>query len=282
MGKVISVFVLFVVVALGVFGCSAMTRVPAGNVGVKAYMLGGSKGVDAEVVGPGRYWVGINEEMYLFPTFDQNIVWDNGEDGDERIVFQDVDGARLVAGIGLTYNIDKSKAYKLFQTYRRGIDEITDIFLRTMIKDALVNEAATMKVDAIYGTGKEKLLRKVEARVRKQVEGVGINVKRISWVGEMELPPTVLAALNSKITATQNAQKVENQLRTATASAAIKVANAKGVAEAKMIAAKAEADANRLITASISAELVNYMQAQKWNGQLPKVTGNATPIVDMR
>ena len=54
-------------------GCS---KVEAGYVGVKVYLLGGSKGVDSEVVGVGRYWVGWNEELYKFPTFQQTVVWD--------------------------------------------------------------------------------------------------------------------------------------------------------------------------------------------------------------
>jgi hypothetical protein len=47
-----------------VVGCS---KVPAGNVGVKVYLLGTNKGVDHEVLGVGRYWIGFNEELYL-PT----------------------------------------------------------------------------------------------------------------------------------------------------------------------------------------------------------------------
>ena len=51
-------------------GC--LRKVPAGNVGIKVYLLGGEKGVDAEQKGPGRYWIGWNEDLYLFPTYKQN------------------------------------------------------------------------------------------------------------------------------------------------------------------------------------------------------------------
>lgn len=45
-------------------GCS---KVPAGNVGVIVNLYGSEKGVETREVGTGRYWVGVNEELYLFP-----------------------------------------------------------------------------------------------------------------------------------------------------------------------------------------------------------------------
>ena len=40
---------------------AACSYVPAGNVGIKVNLLGGDKGVDSEVLGVGRYWIGWNE-----------------------------------------------------------------------------------------------------------------------------------------------------------------------------------------------------------------------------
>lgn len=54
------------------FGTAGCSKVPAGEVGVKVYLLGTDKGVDHEVLGPGRYWIGINQDLYLFPIFTQN------------------------------------------------------------------------------------------------------------------------------------------------------------------------------------------------------------------
>ena len=66
---------LIALLALTMVACS---KAPAGHVGVKYYLLGGDKGVDSEELPPGRYWIGVNEELYLFPTFTQNYVWTAG------------------------------------------------------------------------------------------------------------------------------------------------------------------------------------------------------------
>ena len=46
---------------------TACSKVPAGHEGVIVHLLGTSKGVDTEVKGPGRYWIGWNDELYIFP-----------------------------------------------------------------------------------------------------------------------------------------------------------------------------------------------------------------------
>lgn len=53
------------------FVIRSCAKVEAGYVGVRVNLLGGNKGVDSEVLGVGRYWIGWNQELYLFPTFQQ-------------------------------------------------------------------------------------------------------------------------------------------------------------------------------------------------------------------
>lgn len=287
--KLVAIAVVSAVALIGsVTMLSYIEKVPAGYVGVKAYLLGSSKGVDTEVLGPGRYFIGINQELYKFPTFTQTVDWHGpyeAEDGnryDNRLSFQDIDGLKISAGVGLTYAVDKTKAAELFQKYRRGVDEITSVYLRNMIRDALVIEASKMKVDDIYGAQKESLIKRVEERVRRQVEKIGINVERIYWSGDMALPQAVMEALNAKIAATQQAQQRENQLRTAEAQAKIVQAEAEGEATSITLRAEAEAKANRIVQASLTPELIRYEIAKKWNGKLPQVQGSSTPIIDLR
>lgn len=265
---------------------AACTKVPAGNVGVKFDLYGGDKGVTGEVVGPGKYWLGWNEEMYLFPTFAQNYVWTAGNDlgspGDESIGFQDREGTQINADIGVTYAIDGAKADTVFQKYRKGVDEITDVYLRNMVRDALNSETSKMDVADIYGPGKEELMQRVTNRVRAQVQDIGIVVEKIYWIGAMRLPETITAAIDRKIAATQQAQQRENELQTATAQAQIEREKARGEADARVIAAEGEAKANRLVADSISQGLVAYIEAQRWNGSRATVIGAGAPIVDTR
>lgn len=267
---------------------AACSYVPAGNVGVKVNTLGSDKGVDTEVLGVGRYWLGWNEELYLFPTFMQNYVWtaaaDEGSPNNESISFQTADGMTANADIGISYSIDPNKVADIFQTYRRGVEEITDTFLRNMVRDALVKQASTKPIEYVYGAGKAELIADVQADVAAQVGDLGIKIDKIYWIGEIRLPQTVIDSINAKNAATQMAQQRQNEVAQAKAEADKKIEDARGTAESILRVAEAQAKANKVLADSLTIELVQYEALQKWDGKLPTtmVPGQATPFVNVK
>lgn len=252
---------------------TACSQVPAGHVGVKVYLLGGSKGVDHEVLPVGRYWIGWNEQLYVFPTFQQNYVWTQneheGSEHDESITFQTKEGMNINMDIGISYSLDPNKISEIFQKYRRGVSEITEIFLRNSVRDAINEGGSKYAVEDVYGSKKSEFMKAVETSVRNEVGPIGIKIDHIYIVGAMRLPPNVLAALNGKIAATQQAQQTQNE-----------VAMAKAQAEKAIAIAKGEAEANRVKVLSLSDALIRYEAIQKWNGVLPQITSGATPFVN--
>jgi regulator of protease activity HflC (stomatin/prohibitin superfamily) len=278
MKKIIALCAVLFVVSLS--GCD---KVPAGNVGIKVNLLGTEKGVDTQELGTGRYWIGLNEELYLFPTFSQNKVWSkNGDGGDESISFQTKEGLKVSADIGITYNIRADKVAAIFQKYRKGVDEITDIYLRNMVRDALVKEAGTRPIESVYGIGKDELMTAAETRVRNQVNDLGINLEKIYWASDLVLPDTVVAAINAKIGATQKAAQRENEVAQAKAEADKAIETARGEAESKLALAKAEAESIRIKGEALAQnpKLVELSAIEKWNGVLPQYSmGGSTPFI---
>lgn len=269
------------------FGTTSCQKVPAGHVGVLVHLLGSDKGVDAEEVPVGRRWVGFNEELYLFPTFTQNDTWNDKE----SITFQTKEGLNVNTDLGISFHVDPAKVTLVFQKYRKGIDEISDVYLRNMVQDALVRAASNKDVESIYGQGKTDLLSEVETAVRAEVNDIGIVVEHIYWVGTLRLPDNVVSAINAKIGATQMAAQRENEIAQTKAEAQKAVEQARGEAESKLAVARADADAVRLrgdaeadaIRAKSKAltenpQLVQYEIAHKWDGTLPTTTFGASSI----
>lgn len=287
---------------------SNMEKVKAGYVGVKVYLLGGKKGVSQEELGVGRYWIGFNEELYRFPTFTQNYVWTKdpaeGSKNDESILFQTSEGMSVGTDVGISYNVRSDMVGSIFQKYRRGIDEITDTFLRNMVRDAFVKVGSTKSIEDVYGSGKTEIIAEVEQMVRDQVDEIGINVERIYLIGKMRLPKGVVVALNAKIAATQKAQQRENEVAEAIAAAEKGVATAEGAkreavlkaeankqerilaaegeAESIELRANAQAEANRKLAESLTPELIEYERVKKWNGTVPRYQGGGvTPFMNI-
>lgn len=254
-------------------GCS---KVPAGNVGVIVNLYGSEKGVDLKEVGTGRYWVGWNEELFLFPTFTQTETWSDAE----SISFQTVEGMKVGSAVGITYSVDPDKVTTLFQKYRAGIDEITNKFLRNMVRDAFNDVASKQPVESVYGAGKADLLLAVEDRVRQQVKPIGINIERIYYAADLVLPPQVTNSLNAKIQATQMAEQRRNEVAQAKAEADKERARAQGEADAKLTLAEADAKAIQIRAQALRSnpDVVTLNAVEKWDGKLPTYLAPGAPM----
>lgn len=286
MNKLIGGIVAICLIIGGLVVFANMKKIKPGYVGVKVYLLGGSKGVDYEELGVGRHYIGINEELHLFPVFTQNYVWTadkrEGSEDDESITFQTIEGMSVNADVGISYHIDPSKVGLIFQKYRRGVEEITDIFLRNHVRDAMVGIGSSMPVERVYGEGKALFMDSIEKTVQEEVKDQGIVIEKIYLISDFRLPKQVVDALNAKIGATQKAQQRENEVKEAEAEAKKTVAKADGEAKAILSVAKAQAEANLILAKSLTSELVSYKSIEKWNGQLPTYSGgNAVPFINM-
>ena len=265
---------LFLVLTIAlVASCS---QVPAGYVGIKVYKFGGEKGVDQEVLGTGRYWIGMNENLYLFPLFKQTYPFTKsateGSREDESFTFQTAEGLSVNCDIGVTVHVEKDKAASIFQSYRKGIDEIIHEFLRNEIRSAFNEVGSTYKVESVYGKEKAILLQAIEKKVKDKMAPQGIIVESLYLLGEFRLPKEVIDSLNAKIQSIQNAEKSEYELRQAEAEAKKNIAEAKG-----------QAESNRVKQASITPALIQWEAVKKWDGKLSYVSGaGAVPFINIK
>lgn len=271
-----------ILLAVAAVGCS---KVEQGYVGVKYDLYGSDKASNGAVVGPGKYYLGLNEEMYRLPTFTQNSVWTKdsreGSPGDDSVTFQDKEGTQINADIGVSFAVIPEKASTVFQKFRRGLEEIVDVYVRNMIRDALNNTTSKLDVGEIYGSQREAIMVTVTKEVNKLTEPFGIRIEKVYWIGALRLPEAITSAINKKQEATQKAQQRENELQTATAQAQIEREKARGEADALVIAAEGRAKSNKLLADSVTPQLIEYTKAQRWDGKMPQVTGSNTPMIKL-
>jgi regulator of protease activity HflC (stomatin/prohibitin superfamily) len=268
-------------VLLLIFAIMAMMtiqKVPAGYRGVIVNLYGSDKGVAESSVGVGRYLIGWNSELYLFPTFLQNYSWKDGQ----AITMQTSEGLSIKTDAGITYSIQPDNVVRVFTKYRLGIEEITNTFLHNMVRDAMNEVASTMTVEQIYGAQKEAFIKKVNEIVKSEATNTGIEVDKIYLVGSFDLPDSVVASINSKIQASQNAMKVENEVATARAEAQKTVVDAQARGQQILINAESQAKANKILAESLTTEFVQYQAILRWNGALPTMTGSGViPFVNV-
>lgn len=247
--------------------CS-MERVDSGYVGVKVNLLGSDKGVQATPVGTGRYFLGPNQELYKFPTFQVNYVYttssDEGSEGNEEFTFQTVEGMGCSMDIGVAMHFEEFQVPNMFKKYRKGVDEIRGVVVRNSIRDALNRAAGNLSVEAVYGAGKGKLIDTVTTIVQKELGPTGIIIDKLSLIGTVRIPESIKNALDAKVAMTQEAQKSENEVAKAQADANIATAQAQGKADALRIQADGEAYYNRTVASSLTPNIVSLKWIEAW------------------
>lgn len=199
-----------------------------------------------------------------------------------------------VAG-SINYKINPSTAMMLFKT------------VGTNYKDTLIVPRLLENVKIVFGrytaenliSKRDLLADEVLALMRTDLESYGITVMTIA-IEDIDFTDSFTNAIEAKQVATQEklrAQTVQEQATmeaeaqaerqriSAQAEADVAKIQADAEAYALMTKASAEAEANTKINASLTQALIDYVQANNWNGQLPTTfmgAGSSTvPILDV-
>ncbi len=282
-------FFLIILIIIGwiLLGFGCLERINPGEVGVVVNLAGNDKGVEGEELKVGFHLISPWKEVYKFPIYEQNHQWVESE----GFSFQTQEGLSVHADIGITFNLMPDRVHELFCKYRRGMQEITDLFIRNNVRDAINRFASRMKIEDLYGPKKEDFFKDVLEQINKELKPLGFNISHLYIIGKFGVPDNVKDALNRKIEAIQRAQQRENELREAEAEAKKAVAITEGLARSKMINAKADADsliiesrakadANRMLSQSLTRELLEWQSINKWDGKLPSaMSGGQMPFI---
>lgn len=257
------------IVMLIVIYLFCINRVAPGEVGVVVNQLN-DDAIENKELHVGFHFTAPWKFIYKFPIYEQNHQWT----GDDGFNFQTLEGLAVNADIGITFSLEQNKIPQLFYKYRRGIDEITHVFIKNSIRDTMNRVASRMLIEDLYGSKKEEFFNLVHKEVVNELKPLGFNISRIFIIGKFNVPELVMEALNKKIEATQRAQQRENELRESEAQAKKEMAIAYGKSQSRVIEAKAAAEGNALISRSLTPELLKWQALEKWDGKLPNAMGS--------
>lgn len=257
-----------------------------GNAGIVVNLYGHNKGVQDYTLKTGAVWYNrFTERVYEFPTFMQNAVWtkdiNEGSPTNEEITFNSSEGAVIKADVALSYQINPEKIPSIFTELRQDAKYITHVYMRSKTRDAINRIAGAYTATQIYGEGKSEILLKVKQELDRELKDKGFIIDMIAFVGELRVEDSVKQSINATITATQRAIEAQNKVVQSKAEADQKIEDARGEAESIMKVAKAKAEANRMLTESLSPNLLQYEALQRWDGILPKITSQAIPFINI-
>jgi len=260
---------------------TSCTVIGPGHVGIKVNNLGSERGVQKYSICTGvvMFMPGMST-VFEYPTYVQTAIWtqskDEGSSVNEEITFNTKEGTSVSGDISLSYQLKSDSVPDFYVKFRSdNLDLFTHGFLRNIARDAFNEVASGYTLEEVYGLKKETMLKDVKERINKQVSMYGVDLIQFGFVGSLRMDPGIMASLNKKLQAIQDALTSENQLKMAEADARKVVAAAKG-----------QAEANDLLAKSVTPNLVQWKQLditqkaiEKWDGKRPMVEGSSSGLL---
>lgn len=211
----------------------------------------------------------LNEGLYFRIPFVERVVT-----VDVRVQKEEVkadaaskDLQTVVSDVALNYRIDPTRVSQVYQ-------ELGPLYKERLIAPAL-QEA--VKASTAKFTAEELITRRDQVRDEvKQVLSTklgprGILIEDFAIVN-FAFSKAFNEAIESKVTAEQNALAARNKLEQIKFEAEQEIARARGRAESITIESNALRD---------NPQVLELKKIEKWDGKLPQVTGETNPIIDL-
>lgn len=286
----IATAVIIALVVIVLFVCTV--RIPAGYVGVVYNMNGGisdrtlTQGF--HVISPTQnvttYSIGI-EQSYLTASKDGD------SNDDESFEVPSNDGKGLTVDMTFTYRYDADRVADTFTRFKgQSGKDVKNSFIKPNIMSWTKEVTAKYSVIDLLGDKRATLNSKLTDYLKQKFEPYGIVIESVSLIN-IDPDEETRSAVQKKVNAQQDLELAKIEQQTANVNAekekevAITKANqeketAQINAEAKLIEAQAQADANRLISQSLTPELIRQQMYDKWDGKLPTVqAGNDSSVI---
>lgn len=277
--KRIVIIVAIIIIALigGGITVKSLKSVEQGEIGVVWTM---KDGVREETLSPGIHFVHPFAKVKTYPVSQQQLVLSNnpGDYGKDEHPDWHVDapanGGMVKLNMTINYNFMADRVTDLYERFN-GMDgeAIVDSMVQNSIIAYIKEVTPQFTVMDIYSDKRAEVSKAITDYLNGKLnEEYGINVSS-ALIIDVQLDETLMTKVQAKEQAKQDAEKAELDKQTAIAQgeankasaeadAAVKKIQAEAAAEQTRIAAEAEADANEMINASITPELIDMKEAE--------------------
>lgn len=251
--------------------------VEPGTAGVKVKTLGSGAGVQQKALPNGWHATGIGERIELYPTIQKTYSFTREPDArgpeNEEIVFTDRTGLPMTADVAVTLKVLPQAAPKIYTKYRLSFEELLDGPIRNDIRASMAAETEKVSVDQLLAGGRQVVIQAALKDIQRKWSAEGLEISQLEWIGSIRFPDVILTSIKARTQADQ-------EVLAATA----RVAVAEAAAKEKVAIAQGDADSYRLRGEALRAnpQVLEQQAIIRWNGQLPQVTGGATPFVNLK
>lgn len=230
---------------------ACIKQIDAGHVGVQT--LFGK--VQPGILESGLHFINPLYEVHAMDVKTQNYTMsavssEGDKTGDDAIKVLSADGLEVVIDLTILYRVVPGEAPRLFREV--GVD-YKNVVVRPITRTKIRDNAVYYDAVQLYSGKRDEFQVKISNSIEKDFKSRGLILEQL-LIRNISLPTSVKAAIESKINAEQESQKMQFVLQ-----------KEKQEADRKRIEAQGIADYQRILNSELSDKLLQYesIKAQK-------------------
>lgn len=237
-------------------GISSCSTVPANNVGIKYNKFSGTSETT------------LSEGVYMKIPFVEKIIKIDTtvqERTDENVYIQTADSQFLTLNVNIKYKVDSENAFKVFKRYG-SLDSLTTNVIGNYAQEALNEVFSQYNVIDLLGTKRNEAIAAAKNVLADKYAGEGVSLEALT-IKDMDAGDEIEKAIQDEAVAKKKVETANQELEISKAEAEKRIVEAEAEAKETVIQAEAEAEANKIISESITDELIKSKEADarlKW------------------
>lgn len=264
MKKLVGALIIIVAIVGAVFTVKSCTLIGTGKVGVQYSYKGGVKD---EVLDPGLHFINPFLKVKEFTVGNEQLILTkdkrDGSKENESFKVATSDDASISVSFQMSYRYNQEKIVDTYKKFK-GMDgeDIVEQRVKTVLKSKISEVTTNYSMMDIYSGNRSEINNAITEYLNKEFgNAYGIEVLDASII-DVHPDEKLKEAIDNRVTALQQKQQAEAEQEKVKVEAETKLIEAENEAAIKVKEAQAEAEANKVISESITEELIKMTEAE--------------------
>ena len=277
---IIGVTIAFFVFVIIFIFCTC--RINPGYAGVIYNMDGG---IEGETLAQGFHVVAPWKHVTAYPIstetvyYTRNTMDENGVEKDKSINVNTKDGKQVNVSITYTYHMDVNVLPIVFEKFRgQKIELIESGYMKNSMFEVVNNITSQYSLMELVGDKRPEINDNIFNAFRDNLSPYGIVIETFN-LSSVETDDQTKEAIEAVINSQNRLQQSKVELQKAEVEAETARVKAKGEADAMIIQAEGQAEANAKLQTTLTDNVIEQRRIEKWDGKLPQIVGSDGVIV---
>ena len=244
-------------VLIGV-GCYDL-YVPSNNVGIRWSAFSGTS---SKTLNEGITFKSPIDKVFLIPTTVE-------ERSIKNVNVQTKDAQFVKAEVNVKFRVNQKDAFKVYKRYTT-LDNLKQNIISNYAQKSIETVVTQYNVIDTLGAKKNEIYSLATKDLQNMLKDEGVELVQLT-IKDMNAGDEIEKAIADEAVAKKRVETAEqNRLK------------AKKDAETKVVNAKAEADANKILEKQLTNKILIQQWIEKWNGEVPKVSGDSKSMINIQ